>query len=161
MWLWVMGLALASDEAPEAANEHGLVGLRVVGAGALEEGEAQGWVGTGAALETPLIEDLLEIEVVASSLRSAEGHEVPVELVVEHVFHLGRVVDPFIGAGPMLVVSDAAEGPTLGAGGVVATGLHLWFGEHVGALLEADAVVVHRAVWTEALEGVGGLLVRF
>lgn len=170
--MWTLSLvAVAAARASEPAGgaeaaeapvaEHGWVGLRMVGAGELGHGEAHSWVGPGIVLETHLVEHLLEIEVAAASLRSGAEREFPVEVLIEHVFHHGHAVEPFLGLGPLLVVGDAAEGPTLGAGGVVATGLHLWMTDQLGALLEADGVLTHREGWTPAVEASAGLMLRF
>jgi hypothetical protein len=95
--------AAAAD--PEA-ERHWVVG--VGGAGEVELGNGAAHGGGNVMVEWEAIADWLEIEVDASLLAAGSGVEVPVDLLFKKPFRLSSRAELMIGAGPEVVLGDAA-----------------------------------------------------
>jgi hypothetical protein len=138
-----------------------LVGLKFIGLAGFIEGETLSAIGFGAVLEHTLIERWLEIELSTNLFVGPEGPVVPVDVFLKKPFHLGRIVDPFIGFGPVfaLVWSDA---PYVAPGVGITSGSNFWFRDRLGVVLEVDYVVsIERRTVIQELEVAFGPLYRF
>lgn len=158
---------MTEDEAIEALGERmpheweNLVGLKFIGLAGFAEGDVDYSLGFGVLIEHTLIERWLEIELSSNIFVGPEGPVLPVDVFLKKPFHLGRVVDPFIGLGPVfaLVWSD---NPYVAPGFGLTGGSNFWFRERLGFLVELDYVVsIEREYAVQELEVSFGPLYRF
>lgn len=106
----------------------------------LEEEELSSHAGGGGlALETPLGHHLA-IELTGGALFGPDGTKVPLEIIGERIFAAGHRIEPYVGLGPLLLLSPKPpeSEPKTQWGGVAALGTHVWFGD-IGLQLEIDA----------------------
>jgi|GEM_PF-6945081 len=115
------------------------------------DGHSEGLVGFGGQFDFPLVEHELEIEIGATYHKEHTLAVTSAEMLFAHVFDAGRVVQPYVGIGPVIFLMDGK----LDAAFQTSLGTNLWTRGHWGAHIESNYVRIFSANLDEVSLGLG------